>query len=142
MNIKALNSHQYEPDILRKENVLIVKKLTHPRHASQFLKAIYYARQREYESIIIDFSSVGAIYPNACVPIAAAIQYYRDCGLDICVKSQPYKLQTTHLDKPLSATSNFLNQQQDFLSKVWEFNNDTMVFELVSAFIKDIAEKS
>ncbi|MBH8566002.1 DUF4325 domain-containing protein [Nostoc sp. CENA67] len=141
MNFQISHTRRNESKVWREDNIIFIPSLTHPRHASQFLKAIYNARKRQYESVIINMNDVGAVFPNACVPIASAIQYYRDCGFDILVEKQSYKLQTSHFNQPLPATSDVLKGQKDFLSKVWEFNNETMVFELVSAFVKAIAEK-
>ncbi|MEH1847776.1 MAG: ATP-binding protein [Nostoc sp.] len=141
MNHKILSSRRNESDVWREDNVIFIRGLTHPRHASQFIKVIYHARKCNYESVIINMNGVSGVFPNACVPIAAAIQYYKDSSLNILVEKQSYKLENAHFNKPLLATSDVLNAQKYFLSKIWEFNNDKMVFELVSALVKAIVEK-
>lgn len=130
-----------EPSVWRDDDVISIRGFKHPRDVSDFLRAVYEAHKRGYKDIIVVVNELGAVYPNSCVPIAAIIQYYRDCGSNISIVDQPRILEIAHFDLPLRAIAEVLNNEKDPLSKVWQFEDEQMIFNLVSALVKAISEK-
>lgn len=126
--------------VWREGNVVTVREIKSPNNVSHFLKALLDARQRGYQEVILDFEKVAKVFPNACVPISAIIQYYKKNGFNILIQNQPEILKYTYFEQPLSSTSELLRKELSPLSKVWQYKNEHEVFELVTALVEAIAE--
>ena len=75
--------YKMEKSISRENNKLIVYKMNHPRVVSDFLRAIYDGTKRGYNmfNIVVPNHTI-AVYPNACLPIAAIMEYYKSEGIE------------------------------------------------------------
>jgi hypothetical protein len=141
MNSNNLDKRDQEQSIWSEDDYIFIQNLRHPRHVSEFLRALQNVCRSGYKDIAIVLKEVKAVFPNACVPIAAIIQYYRKSGLNIEVYDQPRILEIAHFNQPLLATIDALTNEVDPLSKVWHFQDEVMVFQLVSALVKAITQK-
>lgn len=76
-----------------KENNIYIRRLDRPKCVSDFIRTMYNGISNEYNDFYIHWEGT-AVYPNACVPIAGIIEYYRQKGVEF------------HID---IATSEYLN---------------------------------
>ena len=72
MSIRANDNY-----VERNENTLKISSLSSPFVVGDFIRTIYEGKKRGYKDFILDFSDVDRVYPNACVPLAGLIDYYR-----------------------------------------------------------------
>ena len=70
----------YSKDIERYNNTIIIKTLDHPACVSNFLREIRDGINKGYTDFEI-FADIDRVYPNACVPIAGIIDYFRRNGI-------------------------------------------------------------
>ncbi|MDZ7951372.1 STAS-like domain-containing protein [Nostoc sp. DedQUE09] len=141
MNSNNLDRRNQERSVWSEDDYIFIQNLSHPRHVSEFLRALYNVCRSGYKDIAIVLKEVKAVFPNACVPIAAIIQYYRKLDFNIEVYDQPRILEIAHFNQPLLATTNALTNEIDLLSKVWHFQDEVMVFQLVSALVTAITRR-
>jgi len=127
--------------IQSRDNAVTIYALEHPRNVSDFIRVVRGIRERGYQDVIVDVSATGRVFPNACLPIAALIQHYRTSGMEISVHGQPGVLQVAHFDQPLPSTADVLKTEVDPLSRIWQFQDERMINELVTAFVKVISER-
>ena len=128
-------------NVLRQKNIIKILALKSSRDVSDFLRAIEAIIHQGYQDVILDLGDVGQVFPIGCVPIAALIQHYRETGLDVTIHSGPRIIGIAHLAQPLMATPDGLRREIDPLSRVWQFQDENMVNELVTAFVTAIMER-
>ncbi len=127
--------------IERKCNIITVRSLNSPENVTLFLKNIYNVYKRGYYDVFLDFKDTTAVFPNASLPISAAIQYYREQGVRIVVKDCDNCLSGYYIDRPLDASKETLRTIDNSFSKCWKFNSD-QISDLVDLFIKNIQERT
>lgn len=68
--------------VTREDNNIYIHKLNRPLCVSNFIRMMYDGLLRGYEDFCIHWVGQGTpVYPNACVPIAGIIEYYRQKGI-------------------------------------------------------------
>lgn len=69
--------------ITREENNLYIHNLNRPLCVSDFIRIMYDGLKKGYEEFYIHWKGIGtSVYPNACVPIAGILEYYRKKGIE------------------------------------------------------------
>lgn len=68
--------------VTRKDNVITIEAMNHPRCVTDFAWEMIHAQKAGYSDIQIVWTGTDvAIYPNACVPIASMIDFFiSECG--------------------------------------------------------------
>lgn len=68
--------------VTRKDNVITIEAMNHPRCVTDFAWEMIHAQKAGYSDIQIVWTGTDvAIYPNACVPIASMIDFFtNECG--------------------------------------------------------------
>lgn len=116
--------------------------ISHPRDVSEFIKAVYQAtRKAGYDELTLDFSQVTKVFPNACVPICAAIDHYIRNGIRFKVQNLPSFLAITHMIEPFEVTSENLRTAMDPTSRVWVISNEQGVSSLLDNYVYALSQK-
>jgi anti-anti-sigma regulatory factor len=68
--------------------------------------------------LVLDCSQTAHVYPNGCVPAAAAIQDFRAAGLDVTFAGETGYVRTSALRNPIEASAANL-EQHDVFNRVW-----------------------
>ena len=121
-------------------NTIYLRYLDHPRHVSRFISAVNRILRAAYPGVIVDATDAGRAFPNACVPITAIIQLLRDRGLQVDVRSRGFP-DRARFGQPLPATPQTLAAETDPISRVWLFQDEKMVNDLVTALSHSIMER-
>lgn len=127
-------------NVYRSGNEIDLYTLNHPKVASDFIRAMFYAVNKAgFSEIVIRVNDRAAIFPNASVPIASAIGFYRSIGIEVEIKSNQPLVQITHLDNPVDAT-NKNAEGSECLSRIWRFKDATGV-SVLSKHFRDALSK-
>lgn len=78
------------------------------------------AAQERGQRLVLDCSHTAHVYPNGCVPAAAAIQDFRAAGLDVVFVGQTSYVRTSALRNPIEASATNLEQHEVF-NRVWTY---------------------
>lgn len=128
-------------NITRRDNFIQIINLDHPKCVSDFILHINLCIQEGYQKIFIECTA-SRIYPNACVPIAGIIQYYKRQGIEFsfelesdsylnkCLFSEPYSCSDE--DNPNTAYAFPLD-------KVYKFNSSPQVGDLSQAYVNTLS---
>ena len=123
-------------------NHIKIHSLNHQKDVSQFYYSVYTATsKRGYSDITLDFSTAQPIYPNACVPVVAAIDYYRAQGIDIEATETCHFVDKSCILSPREANSETLQKTTDPVSKLWKFGDSEGVHTLTSMYVDSLSER-
>ncbi len=129
----------YSDSVSRDGNTIQIFKLDRAKSVSDFIKIVDDAtRNRGYKSLILDFDKVGANYPNAVVPVAGIIKFYREeRGIDIEIINERHIEKTNMLNpKPFDGDSRHI------LNRVWSFHSSEEVARIVDAYIEELQKSA
>lgn len=77
-----------QKSIYRENNKIIITRMNHPVCVSDFIRCIRDGMARGYDEFFIETKKINdgctdslLVYPNACVPIAGVLDYYREKGI-------------------------------------------------------------
>lgn len=124
----------YKP-VTRDGDVITIHSLQNADSVNYFIGCVYNGKRLGYRDFTIVFDDIHSSYPNAVVPIAGLIDFYRSIGLSFESSSWDKNLQpildpycpTTHqeaLDRPLS--------------KIWKFHNSKEVSFIHTAIVNEL----
>lgn len=129
------------PNVERKDNVITLNRLNHPKCVSEFIYCIKDCICRGYTEIRIS-STAQMIYPNACVPVSGIIQYYvnKDITFTFDLDKTSY-LNRSHFPQPL-----YFSDEADLdaayaypLDKIFKFDSYRQVAKLSQAYVDNIS---
>lgn len=84
---------------------IYIYSLNHVRSVSEFIRSIRSGIGQGYQEFSIHWAGQSAaVFPNACVPIASAIEYYKQNGIDFYYDIDP----SNYLSKCYCHVPNFL----------------------------------
>ncbi len=107
---------------------------------SDFLNALQSGINAGYEDFVLDFSKVTVLFPNAGVPIAGIIQYYKiEKGVEFIEADEYPVINNSKLLAPVSVEEFYSEYARDPLNKVWRFTNFDQVSSLVNCFIDELS---
>lgn len=135
----------YNVNVIRELSKISIYRLDHPVVVSNFLKAIYHGRRAGFKDFQIDVSNVEQsypIYPNACVPIAGVMQYYKrmqEFSFEP-IGNIPEYLEKTAFFSPLASGNDENQLTTTCLDRIWEFSNSQEVSKIVNNFLSEVSK--
>lgn len=124
--------------VSRDGDIITISSLQNSEVVDQFIVAIHHGYKKAmYESFEIKFDkSIQGIYPNAVVPIAGLIEFFRrEKKLSIEGKSYDANLQAILTPYELPTHKENLSHA---LNKIWKFKNGSDVYEIQTAIINEL----
>ncbi|WKZ40365.1 MAG: STAS-like domain-containing protein [Anaerolineales bacterium] len=138
-----MSQRQRLPNVKRDNEKLILYALNHPAVVSEFLRLLRYGISKGFDNFSLVFSNhISGAFPNACVPIAGIIEYYRGQGLEIDAEIVPDLIKSTSILSPLRVFENENLIKQAPLSKVWKFENSSDIHRLVDCFAEEVSRQA
>ena len=120
-------------------NTIPISSLSSPVIIGYFIREIYQRNERGYKDFILDFSGVGAVYPNVCTPLAGLINFYRvNRGLSFEYRNVPDFLSRIKMLDP-SAIQDDNSHRKYPLDVVWQFSSAEEVNSLVDAYLDSVS---
>ncbi|MBI5473498.1 MAG: DUF4325 domain-containing protein [Ignavibacteriae bacterium] len=124
-------------------DVISVQSISHPRDASDFIKAVFQGTSKAgYQELTLDFHDVSKVFPNACVPICAAIDHYRRNGIVFKMQNASQFLSVTHMTEPLEVSPENLRTAMDPISRVWLISNEQGISMLLDNYVYALSQKT
>lgn len=126
------------PSLVKREgNVITICSLQKFDCVNSFICQLHGGYKKAgYEDFVVKFKNIHGVFPNAAVPIAGLIDYFRrEKGLSIDGKEFDANLQgiLTPYELPLHRES-----LQRALGKIWKFQTSNDVYEIQTAIINDL----
>lgn len=128
-------------NVTSKDNTIQIKGLKHPKSVSDFIIHLDRCVQNGYRNICIKCTAM-RIYPNACVPIAGIIQYYKQQGIEFNFEFETDSyLNKCSFSEPYSYTDeDDLDTAYAFpLDKIYKFNSSLQVANLSQAYVNTLS---
>ena len=88
--------------LYRNLNRIEFSNLTHPKEVSEFINAIYFGRKAGFDDFELDFSNTETAFPNASVPLAGLLEYYKNNGIGFTILETRDIVRTTRLLTPIT----------------------------------------
>ena len=125
--------------VFRDENVVKILRLDHAKSVSEFIRTIDDATyHRGYKSLILDFEEVTANYPNAVVPVAGIINFYKtEKGIDFEMVNER-RIEKTNMLSPIA----YNGDSRHILNRVWTFQSSEEVAKIVDAYIEELQKSA
>ena len=128
-------SHEY---ITREDNVINISSLQNSECVNQFIAAMHHGyKKAKYEEFTIRFDkTIQGIYPNAVVPIAGLIEFFRR-EKKILIEGKSYDSNLQAILTPYELPTHKDNLSHA-LNKIWKFQNGSDVYEIQTAIIAEL----
>ena len=124
----------------RVNSTIYITDMSLAHSVSDFLNALQSGINAGYEDFVLDFSKVTVLFPNAGVPIAGIIQYYKiEKGVEFIEADEYPVINNSKLLAPVSVEEFYSEYARDPLNKVWRFTNFDQVSSLVNCFIDELS---
>ncbi len=119
----------------RKGNRLSIPTLGSPFIVGNLIRALYQGAERGYTDFTLDFANVDAAYPNACVPVAGILDFYRSQRSTTfdTENSSDYLTHTKTLSPTIVGAEP--SHKTSPLNTVWKFSSADEVHSLVTAYL-------
>lgn len=123
--------------VTRQHNVITIHSLQNSDSVDHFVGSLRYGIERAYEDFEVKFDkSIQGVYPNAVVPIAGVIDYYRrEKNIVIGGRSSDSLLYSILSPFELPSHSEYLSRA---MGKIWKFNNSSDISKIQSALIGEL----
>lgn len=92
------------------------------------------------DSLEIDMSRIHSVYPNGAVPLAAAIDYYRDRGVQISAGPSTSNVEQTHIFDPMTI-DRFVRYETPLTHNVWRYRNEEEAQKLADRFVEMLVDQ-
>lgn len=115
------------PSVTCDGNEILIKGLGHPVCADQFAKhAVDLLYFKKKTKLVVNFTDIVGVYPNAAVPIAAVLEEMRLRGVEVEIKN-PSKLgRFSSLISPKRASKEELQSTPDVNNIIWKFDSSDL----------------
>lgn len=123
-----------QKSVVRNNNIITINSLNSQKCVQDFLYKIYEGCNKGYKDFRI-FSHVDGIYPNACVPIAGIIEYYKktqDIEFEFSCDEEDY-LHKCGFD--VSGNDYSKEFAQSPFDRIFRYNTSQQVADLTQAYI-------
>ena len=132
-----------EPNVTRKDNYIRINRMDHPSCVSSFLRTLRVGIEKGFRSFVINWDG-SLVYPDACVPIAGIIAYYREyLQIDFTFEiTDDSYLQHCNFTSPLVRNSDELEHELYPFDKLYRYDNSTQVAALTQAYINCISRQT
>lgn len=130
-------------NVRRDDNHISINFLNHPKVASDFLLALKYGTSYGFGDFVISLEKVDkAVFPNACVPLAGFIEYYKNEGVEFFYENIPDFVESTCMFSPLNVSVDQSPIAVAPLNRVWKFTNSDEINNLVDAYVDEIYQQA
>lgn len=134
------------PNVTLNQNDITIYEMNHPSCVTNFIRCVNLAIKRKRTQLnIICKCERNSIFPNACLPISALIQSYKnnfDIKFNIIIAGDKY-LSRCNFDSPLDLDLPELKELRNPLDKIFMYSsekvNDGQIAALVQAYIDCIS---
>lgn len=116
--------------------------LGHPKAVSEFMNSVQDGRDHGYHDLKLVFRAGLRAFPNACVPIAGLIEYYKSTSLQFDAVNVPSYIRRIRVLDPLSVIQDSSTLTMAPLDKVWKFENSEEISLLVDGFIGEVYKQA
>ncbi len=129
--------------IILKNNVIYIYQLNHPACVSEFIRCVNICLKNEETSIEV-VVKCSAVFPNACLPIAGLIQYYKDVhGVDFRFDIRPqHYLISCGFERPFYLSAKEIKADKHPFDKIICYDKSEQVAELTQSYINAISRSS
>ncbi len=111
------------------------------RDVDGFVADVRRVRRSRIRLVRVDLTGVDRVFPNAVVPISAAVQAMRSDGLEVGILNPPAIADRAHFDQPTDLANVKGDELSRPLGRVWQFSDATDVSKLVSATMESIVQR-
>lgn len=133
-----MRHYQVKKNTKRFFDKIVFNTLDHPKIVSSFLTNIQYGLSYKHKKFTLDFSNVNPIFPNAAVPVAGLIHYYKSLGISFEYIDNDGIIETHQIVDTIEPKDESQVKFKNTLSKVWRFSSHESIFWLVSSFIEEL----
>lgn len=129
--------------VARDGNNLYIYKLSHPSCISSFIRAMQEGTKRGYECFNIYWKGTGvAVYPNACLPIAGIIEFYKGNGIEFAfnIDTSEY-LNNCHFAEPIYINPEEIASLITPFDKVIKYDNSAQVAAFTQKCVDTISHQ-
>ncbi|MBM6897537.1 DUF4325 domain-containing protein [Pseudoflavonifractor capillosus] len=115
--------------VTRDGNNIYIHKLNRSLCVSDFIRMMYDGLSRGYEDFHIYWNGTGtSVYPNACVPVAGIIEYYRQKGIKFHtnIATSEY-LSSCHFISPVYLTDSEISTLHNPFDQVFRYDTPSQV---------------
>ena len=123
--------------LVREDDRVTFLQLSHPRVYNDFMRFVKLRLAIGHSDLEIAFGEDITWFPNACVPIAGAIQKFTSQGVKFKYSATPDYLVKAHFADPLAVSTN-----QELvrvpLGKLWLFRDSDEINTLVNAYVREV----
>lgn len=141
--IMEKNRTQRELRVTRTDDHIIIHRMNHPFCVSSFLRALQRGIARGYRAFSIEW--VGdLVFPDACVPIAGIIAYYKEnyhIDFSYTLPEESY-LNHCGFTDPFIETAETIESEPYPFDKLYRYNNSSQVSALTQAYINCISRQT
>lgn len=134
---------QNKKRIVLHENKIYLNKLNHPACVSAFIKRIKKCIENKVTDIVIVIRRNSA-FPNACLPIAGFIQYYKaQYGINFIFDIPPgHFLASCGFESPYMLTGDEIIKEKHPFNKIICYSEPSQVAALTQSYINAISRSS
>lgn len=133
-------------NVARENNRITIYRMDHPRCASDFIISVNAALRAGFTDIELNVDcGHNALFPNACVPIVAAIDNYRiNYGItfNVNVIGSDKMIENTRFLNPIVLTTEEINQLPSPMNMVIEFSTYDQVYAFTQRCIHYISRQT
>ncbi len=126
-------------NVERDNNIIRIHRMDHPSCASDFLYSIYGGTKSGYSDFII-VSEAERIFPNACVPIAGIIDYYKEKRVNFSfdIPEKGY-LNKCEFNSPKEMSSIEIKSLANPFDILFRYSESSQVAALTQAYIDSLS---
>ena len=123
---------------------IYIYSLNHVRSVSEFIRSIRSGIEQGYQEFSIHWAGqAAAVFPNACVPIASAIEYYKQNGIDFYYDIDPLDyLSKCYFSAPQYYTSDEITLLASPFDQIIKYNNSSQVAAFTQRCVDSISHQT
>lgn len=125
------------PLTTREGNVITIRSLQNYNCVNSFIRALYNGYKKAgYEEFVIQFKDIQGIFPNAAVPIAGLIDFFRKEN-NLAIEGKSYNENLQAILSPYELP-NRQDALQRALGKIWKFQISKDIYEIQTSLINEL----
>jgi len=125
------------PLTTREGNVITIRSLQNYNCVNSFIRALYNGYKKAgYEEFVIQFKDIQGIFPNAAVPIAGLIDFFRKEN-NLAIEGKSYNENLQAILSPYELP-NRQDALQRALGKIWKFQTSKDIYEIQTSLINEL----
>lgn len=132
-----------KPKVTQTNDHITINQMNHPSCVSSFLRALQRGIDKGYQTFSIEWTGE-LVFPDACVPIAGIIAYYKENYHINFSYVLPEKCYLNHcgFTNPFIKTAEEIESEQNPFDKLYRYNNSSQVAALTQAYINSISHQT